>query len=99
MRNIGDMNDLCNFQDVIMLCEIFEGGATLMLEKYGFNSRRCNSASTLSGCIQWNISKVIIALPTFPEIVELFKKKLIGGFSCVSTKFGFKIKTLLPVKQ
>ena len=52
MRNIGDMNDLCNFQDVIMLCEIFEGGATLMLEKYGFNSRRCNSASTLSGCIQ-----------------------------------------------
>ena len=54
MRNLSDMNDLYNFQDTIMLCEIFKSRASLMREKYGVNLRRCNSASTLSGCIQRN---------------------------------------------
>ena len=52
MRNLGDMNDLYNMQDVILLCEIIENRFEKMHKKLGFNPRKCNSASTLSGCVQ-----------------------------------------------
>ena len=52
MRHLGDLNDLYNFQDVALLCEILENRFQLMHERYGFNPRKCNSASTLSGCIE-----------------------------------------------
>ena len=42
--------------------------------------RKCNSASSFSGCVQREKSKCCIALPTDAEHVGLFKKKLIGGF-------------------
>ena len=64
MRNIGDMNDLYNVQDMIILCEIIENRSEQMYQKFSFNPRTCNSASTLSGCIQRETSKVIITLPT-----------------------------------
>ena len=56
------MNDLYNVQDVILLCEIFENRFQLLQDKFNFNSRLCNSASTLSGCIQKDQTKVFIAL-------------------------------------
>ena len=64
MRNLGNMNDLYNMQDVILLCEIIENRFEKMHKKFRSNPRKCNSASTLSGCVQRNQSKVIIALPT-----------------------------------
>ena len=95
MRNIGDLNDLFNFQDTIILCEVFESRALIMNKKYKNNPRRCNSASTL-----WlyprNQSKIIILLPTNAEIVELFKNMLIRGFSSVSTPPTFDINILMP---
>ena len=39
---------------------------------------------------------MIIALPTCPKTVELFEKKLIGGFSCVNTALAFDTKILIP---
>ena len=30
MRNLNDLNDLCNVQDVILLCEIIENRLELM---------------------------------------------------------------------
>ena len=51
MRNVANMNNLHNFQDLLILCKIFEERATFLHETYGFNPQRCNSASTLSGCI------------------------------------------------
>ena len=68
MRNLGDMNDLYNGQDVILLCEIIENRFQLMQEENGFNPRKCDSASTLSGSIEREMSKVIIALPTSSEV-------------------------------
>ena len=44
MRNLGDMNDLYNAQDVILLCEITENRFQLMHDQYSFNPRRCNLA-------------------------------------------------------
>ena len=49
MRNLGDLNDLYNTQDVILLCEILESSFQAMQNIYGFNPRKCNSASTMSG--------------------------------------------------
>ena len=51
MRNLGDMNDLYNAQDVIRLCEIIENRFQIMNNTYGFNPRKCNSASSMSGYI------------------------------------------------
>ena len=64
MRNLGDLNDLYNMQDTILLCGIIENRFQQMQEKFGFNPRKINSASTLSGCVQRDLSKVIIALLT-----------------------------------
>ena len=95
MRNLGDMNDLYNMQDVILLCEIIENRFEKMHKKFGFNPRNCNSASTLSGCVQRNQSKVIIALPSNYEHSEIFEKTLIGGYTCVNNRIGFDTEILL----
>ena len=96
MRNLGDMNDLYNTQDVILLCEIIENRFQLMHDRYGFNPRKCNSASSLSGSIERDLSKVIIVLPTTTEIVGVFERTLTGGFSCVNTRLAFDTEILLP---
>ena len=52
MRNLSDMKDFYNAQDVTLLCEIIENRFQLMQDKYGFNPRKCNSAGTLSGSVK-----------------------------------------------
>ena len=37
MRILGDLNDLYNMQDVILLCEIIENRFQQMQEKFVFN--------------------------------------------------------------
>ena len=96
MRNLSDMNDIFNAQNVILLCEIIENIFQLMQDKYGFKTRKCNSASTLSSSIERELSKIIISLPTHNEHVELFEETLIGGFSCENTHLSFDTKILLP---
>ena len=41
------------------------------------------------------MSKVILALPTTIESVDIFDKTLTGGFSCVNTRLPFDIEVLL----
>ena len=67
-----------------------------MQDKYGFNPRKFNSASTLSGSIEIDLCKIIISLPTNNEHVELFEKTLIGGFSFVNIRLSFDTEILLP---
>ena len=101
MRNLGDLNDLYNMRNVILLCEL-SCRFQVMHEKFGFNPRKRNSASILSGCVQRDLSKVLIALPTCYEHAEIFEKSLIGGFSCVNTRIGFDTEyccRLLPNKN
>ena len=61
MRNLGDMNDLYNAQDVILLCEIIENRFQAMNDTYGFNPRKCNSANSMSACIEREMSRTIFA--------------------------------------
>ena len=70
MQNLGDMNDFYNAQDVRLLYEIVENRFQLMHDQYGFNPRKCNSASTLSDCIEREMSRVIIALLTSHEALS-----------------------------
>ena len=64
MRDLSDLNNLYNAQDVILLLKIIENRFQTMQDKTKFNPRKCNSASKLSSCIQREQSKVILALPT-----------------------------------
>ena len=96
MRHLGDLNDLYNAQDVILLIEMVENRFQAMQDTYGFNPRKCNSASSMSGYIEREMSKIIIALPTKVEHVELFEKKVTGGFSAVNTRLPFDTQILLP---
>ena len=95
MRNLGDLNDLYNAQDGILLSEIVENRFQLMQDKYGFNPRKCNSTSALSGYIEREVSKIIIALPTNAEHVEIFEKTVTGGFSSVNTRLASHSQLLL----
>ena len=74
MRNLSDMNDLYNAQDVILLCEIIENRFQMMQDKYGFNPRKCNSASSRSSCIERNITKIIIPCQPTTKMWSCLKK-------------------------
>ena len=60
-----------------------------------YNSRKCNSPSKLSGCIQREQSKIVLALPTNNSIVEIFEKTLTGDFSCVNANLFFDTELLM----
>ena len=96
MRNLGDLKELYSTQDVILLSEIIESRFQVMQNTYKFNPRKCNSASSMSGCIEREMSKIILALPTKYDHVEIFEETVIGGFSCVNTRLAFDSQILLP---
>ena len=70
MRNLGDMNDLYNAQ------EIGENRFQFMHDRE--NPRNRNSVSTLSGCIEREISRVIIALPPSNKVIDIFEQTIKG---------------------
>ena len=84
LKTLSDLNRIYNFQETVILCKIFEQRSSLK-----FNARKCNSASSFSGFVQRFKSKCCIALPTDAEIVRVFEKILIGGYSCVNTRMAF----------
>ena len=59
------------------------------------NPRKCNSASSFSGCVHRNNSKCCIAPLTDAEHVRAFEKTRIGGCNCVNTRLAFDTDVLL----
>ena len=96
MRDLSDLNDLYNAQDVIILLEIIENRFQSVQDKSGYNPRIINSTSKLSGCIQREKSKCILALPVDNTQMEVFEKTLSGGFSSVNTRLSFDTGLLMP---
>ena len=90
------MNDLYNAQDLILLCQTAGNRFQFMHDQYGFNPRKCNSANTLSGCIEKEMLHVIITLSTSNEAVDIFEQTITGGFSSVNTRLAFDTEILLP---
>ena len=101
MRNLGDLNDLYNAPDVILLTENIESRFQAMQNAYDLNPRKCDSASSMSGCIEREMSKIILTLPSKYEHYEIFEQTVIGGFSSVNTRLAFGSEILLPnlIKQ
>ena len=96
MRNLSDLHDLYNVQDMILLIVIIENRFQEMQNEAGYNPRKINSTSKLSGCIQREQSKCILALPTNNCHVKIFERTLSGGFSCVNTRLSFDTELLIP---
>ena len=95
IKTLGDMNRIYNFQDTLILCEIFEQ-RTSLLENL---NRKINSASSFSGTVHRNQSKCNIAMPTNAEQIRVFEKTLIGGYSCVNTRVAFDTELFLKDKN
>ena len=95
LSSFGELNQIYNFQDTIILCKIFEQRSDMLKKIFQYNPRKCNTASSVSGCVHRNKSKCCIALPTDAEYVRAFEKTLLGGFSCVNTRLAFDTNILL----
>ena len=89
LENLGELNIIYNFQDTIILCEIFEQCSSHLQEIFKYNPHKCNSVSLFSSCIHRYQRKCCFALPTDAEHVRVFEKTLIGGFSCINTRLAF----------
>ena len=96
LENLVELNELYSFQDTIILCETIEQRSAHLQKIFKFNPKKCNSASSFSGCVHCDKSKCLIALPTDAEQVKHFEMTLIGGFSCVNTRLAFDSQILLP---
>ena len=99
LRDLGELNKIYNFQDNVILCEIFEQRSEHLQKLLKFNPRKYNSAGSFSGIVHRDKSKCLTALPTDAEHVRVFEKTLIGGFSCVNTRLAFDTQILLSEKE
>ena len=95
LQNLGKLNHICNFQDTIILCEIFKQRSLRLQEIFKFNPKQCSSAGSFSGYVHRNKSMSCIALPTDAEHVRVFEKTLIGCFSCVNARLVFDTDILI----
>ena len=84
MGSLGDMNDLYNAQEVILLFETYENRFQFKHDWYGLNPTK------------WEMSRVIIALRTSSKVTDIKKKKKRSGFSLVNTILAFDSEILLP---
>ena len=89
------MNGIYNFQDTTILREICESRSALFQKLFKFNPKKCNSASSFSGCAHRRKSKCNIVLPTDAEIVRVFEKTAMAGYSCINTRMAFDTDILL----
>ena len=95
LKTLGDLNRIYNFQDNAILCEIFESRSALLQKLFKYNAKKCNSASSFSGCVHRLKSKCRIVLPTDAEIVRIFERTVMGGYSCINTRMAFDTNLLL----
>ena len=66
-----------------------------MNDRYGFNPRKCNSVSTLNGCIEREMPRVIIALHSSNEVFDIFEQTINAGFSCINNCLAFDTEIFL----
>ena len=95
LKTLGDLNKYYNIQDTLILCVVFERRADMLQRLFKFNPRKCNSASELSGYAHRNKSKCNNVLPLNAEVIKLFEKTLIEGYSCINTRIAFDTEVFL----
>ena len=70
-----------------------------MQEIFKYYPRKCNSASSFSGCVHRNKSKCCIDILTDAEHARVFEKTLIGGFSCTNARLAFDTELLIDKNE
>ena len=95
LKDLGELNKIYNFQDTIILFEIFEQRSEHLQNLFKYNPRKCNSASLFNGCVRRDKSKCLIALPTDAENTRVFEKTLTGGFTYINTRLAFDTQILV----
>ena len=95
LKDLGELNKIYNFQDTIILFEIFEQRSELLQKLFKYNPRKFNSASLFNGCVRRDKSKCLIALPTDAEHIRVFEKTLTGGFTYINTRLAFDTQILV----
>ena len=94
LKDLGELNKIYNFQNTIILCEIFEQRSMHLQKLFKYNSWKCNSASSFSGRVHRDKSKYCIALSTDAEHVRVYERTLTGGFRCINTRLAFDTEIL-----
>ena len=69
LENLGELNKLYIFQDIIILCEIFENRSHQLQKLFKYNPEKCNSAISFSSSVHREKSECLIALLTEVEHV------------------------------
>ena len=95
LKTLGYLNRIYNFQDTAILCEIFESRSALLQKLFKFNPKKCNSASSFSGCVHRLKTKCKIVLLTDAEIVRVFEKTVMCVYSCINARMAFDTDILL----
>ena len=88
LKDLGELNKIYNFPDTIILCEIFEKRSEHLKKLFKYDPCKCNSASSFSGCVNRDVIKCMIALPTDAEHVRVSEKTLVDRFRCVNTRLA-----------
>ena len=52
-------------------------------------------SSSMSGCVEREMSKIMLAFPTKCDHVEILEQTVIGGFNSVNTRLAFDFLVLL----
>ena len=81
LKDLGDLNEIYNFQDTIIPCEVFEQWSEHLQKLFKYDPHKCNSASSFSGCDHRDKSKCLIALPTDTKHARVFERTLTGRFT------------------
>ena len=80
LKTLGDMKRIYNFQDTLILCEIFEQRASFLEKLFNFNPRKSNSASSFSGTVHRN-SLVLFLLFSYASIASRSSPLFLSKFS------------------
>ena len=80
LKDLGELNKIYNFQDTIILCKIFEQRSEYLQKLFKYNTRKCNFASSFSGCMHRDKNRCL-TLTRLGFLKVLFLGGEGGGFN------------------
>ena len=95
LKNLREFNHIYDFQDTIILCEIFEQQSSHLQDIFKYNPTNVIlQVVSVVASIGIKVSVVLLFLLTV-NMLENLKKTLIGGFSCVNTRLASDTEVLI----
>ena len=76
LNNLGELNQICNFQDTIILCEIFERRSTKFQEMFKFNPKNAIVLVALAAVLIGTKVSVVLFFLQMLNMSQYLKKQL-----------------------